>query len=276
MRMPAEWEPHESTWLSWPVNRTTWPGKLLGEVEGVFIEMMRGLLPGEKVNLLVPDGPTARKVKRKLEARKTDTKNLIFHRVKTQDAWIRDYGPIFVKRVIAGREAKDRSCEENEARRSNLGLTKIATPVVRRARDDNARIIASERNDNVAFTKWNFNAWGGKYASTVRDNQVVNRLEALKKFRRFDTGIVLEGGSIDVNGCGVLLTSEQCLLNRNRNPRLSRREIENAPGDLMNFEVRFFTAEGESQMLDHFFSFARYNFKRQSSYRLSDGGRALV
>ena len=177
--MPAEWETHEATWLTWPTNKITWPGKLLPRVEQIYIEMMRGLLPGEKVNLLVPDEKTAKAILRRLSVKKIPSKNLIFHRVKTVDTWIRDYGPIFVK-----------------------------------------------QNKETAFTKWIFNAWGGKYPDLARDNAVVNKLESLRYFKRFDPGIIMEGGSIDVNGRGTLLTTEQCLLNPNRNSHLSRRQIE--------------------------------------------------
>jgi len=174
--MPAEWEPHAATWLTWPKNRTTWPGRLLKEVESVYIQMIRALLPGEKVNLLVDDARTTRAVLKKLNPKKAKTQNLIFHKVNVVDTWIRDYGPIFVK--------------------------------------------------PKAFTKWIFNAWGGKYSDLARDNNVVDRVAALRGYPRLDTGIVLEGGSIDVNGLGTCLTTEQCLLDPRRNPRLSKKDIE--------------------------------------------------
>ena len=180
--MPAEWETHEATWLSWPTNKISWPGPLLKRVEAIYVEMMRGLLPGEKVNLLVSGENTAKNVQKRLAAKKIPSKNLVFHHVKTVDTWIRDYGPIFVKK--------------------------------------------SGLSSEVAFTKWTFNAWGGKYSDLARDNGVVDKLKALKDYRRFDAGIILEGGSIDVNGAGTLLTTEQCLLNPNRNKHLSRRQIE--------------------------------------------------
>lgn len=178
-RMPAEWEPHEATWLSWPKNKITWPGKRLKDVERVYLEMIMAVLPGERVELLVDNQKTAKKVYSLLLSKKTKKlSNLNFHVVKTVDTWIRDYGPIFVK------------------------------------------------GNDVAFTKWIFNAWGGKYSDLARDNGVVNKLGILKKYKRFDPGIILEGGSIDLNGRGTLLTTEQCLLNKNRNKNLSRNQIE--------------------------------------------------
>src|SRR3989338_8154820 len=95
-RIPAEWEAHEATWLVWPKNKTTWPGKLLKEVESIYLRMISELLNGEKVHLLVDDEKTAGTVLKSL-SRKVRTQNLIFHKVKTVDIWIRDYGPIFVE-----------------------------------------------------------------------------------------------------------------------------------------------------------------------------------
>lgn len=184
--MPAEWAPHEATWLTWPKNKITWPGKMLAQVESIYIQMMCGLLPGEKVHLLVPDEKTARRVTKMLEAKKAKTANLVPHVVATIDTWIRDYGPIFVKN--------------------------IQTPVT--------------RHQSPAFTKWIFNAWGGKYADLATDTGVVDRVPYLRSFQRTDIPMVLEGGSIDMNGLGACLTTEQCLLNKNRNPKLSRSQIE--------------------------------------------------
>ncbi len=177
--MPAEWESHRSTWLTWPKNKITWPGKLLKEVESIYLQMISALLPNEQINLLVDDRKTAQTVLGRLSHKKISTRNLIFHEVKTVDTWIRDYGPIFVR-----------------------------------------------KQKKIAFTKWIFNAWGGKYSDLARDNRVVDKLTALKNVERFDPGIILEGGSIDMNGRGTCLTTEQCLLNPNRNSRLSKKEIE--------------------------------------------------
>ncbi|MBI4353189.1 MAG: agmatine deiminase family protein [Candidatus Omnitrophica bacterium] len=187
-RMPAEWEPHAATWLSWPWNRTTWPGRLLGRVESIYLQMILALLPGESVNLLVSGADVRRFILKKLHCGERLLGNLVFHEVKTVDAWIRDYGPIFVKKR-----------SKVEGRRSKGG--------------------------SVGFTKWVFNAWGGKYGDLARDNGVVDRIKALKRYERFDTGVVLEGGSIDVNGRGACLTTEQCLLNGNRNSKLPKAKI---------------------------------------------------
>jgi agmatine deiminase len=93
-------------------------------------------------------------------------------------------------------------------------------------RDHGPIFVKDDRTGEVAITDWKFNAWGGKYSAYDADNAIPARIADALGLRRFEPDIVLEGGSIDVNGRGLLLTSEQCLLNPNRNPELSRREIE--------------------------------------------------
>ncbi len=178
--MPAEWAPHEATWLAWPHNVETWPGKRLAIVEEVYLQMLEGLLPGEKVYLLVNDSKEEEKVLSRLKKMNIAVKNLICHRVPTVDAWIRDYGPTFVK--------------------SKTGAK--------------------------AWNKWIFNAWGSKYESLMHDTKVFDQHASLIPHRQFKVDIVLEGGSIEVNGEGTCLVTEQCLLNKNRNPKLSRGQIE--------------------------------------------------
>ena len=173
-RMPAEWEQHESTWLSWPKDPLTFPPGIIEKVESVYVEMVTALSEGEVVNILVDD----EKAERRVRGMVADDPNVLLHRMKTADVWMRDYGPIFVV-------GKD-----------------------------------------VAATKWSFNAWGNKYEELLPDNRAGSEVASMAAERVFEPGIVLEGGSIDVNGRGSCLTTEQCLLNRNRNPNLSRLEIE--------------------------------------------------
>lgn len=195
--MPAEWARHESTWLTWPKNRTTWPGARLGETENIYVQMIRGLLPGERVNLIVADEKTAKRVTARVSGKGVKLSNLVFHRAKTVDTWIRDYGPIFVK---DGRKK--------------------------------------------AFSKFIFNAWGGKYADLARDTGVVDRLPALSVHRRFNVPLVLEGGSIDTDGRGTCLTTEQCLLNPNRNPSLSRLDLERVLRSALGFRRVIWLKDG--------------------------------
>jgi agmatine deiminase len=178
-RMPAEWEPHEATWLSWPHNPETWPGTL-DRVSGIFAEIVAALHEHEEVRILTGTEELERSARLALRARGCESPNVRFWRIPTNDAWMRDHGPIFV--------------------------------------------LDSERQ--VAITDWRYNAWGGKYPPFDLDDAVPSRLNETLRLPLFQPGIVLEGGSIDVNGRGTLLTTESCLLNPNRNPALTRREIE--------------------------------------------------
>jgi agmatine deiminase len=176
--MPAEWQPHESTWLTWPKDPVTWPDRVT-QVEEIYLQMLEALTPHETVNLLVDDENTENSVKERCTF--ASSTNIRFHRLKTVDSWIRDYGPNF--------------------------------------------LVGDRRNQ--AFNDWIFNAWGNKYEDLKQDNRIPQVLEDELKLPRFEPGIVMEGGSIEVDGEGCVLTTEQCLLNQNRNPHLSRTEIEN-------------------------------------------------
>ncbi len=176
--MPAEWEEHEGTWLSWPKNHESFPEELLPEVEEAYLSMIVALASHERVDLLVDDARTEERVSKRLSARGV-AGNIRLHRIRTADVWFRDYGPIFVKR--------------GEGR--------------------------------VAFVHWGFNAWGGKYDDLKEDVHIPEKLP-LQGLPSFKGPMVLEGGSIEVNGSGTLLTTEQCLLNRNRNPHLTKSDIE--------------------------------------------------
>jgi agmatine deiminase len=175
--MPAEWRTHAATWLTWPKDPETWPGRV-PQVEEIFLQMISALAPYEVVNLLVDDADTVKRVSSR--CRFPAARNIQFHQIETVDSWVRDYGPNF---LIDGR-------------------------------------------GNLAFNDWIFNAWGDKYAELKRDDSIPQKLQSVLGVQRFVPGMVLEGGSIDVNGDGCVLTTEQCLLNRNRNPRFTRVEIE--------------------------------------------------
>jgi agmatine deiminase len=181
--MPAEWERHAATWLSWPHNPATWPGKV-EVIPPTWVEMVRALLPGEEVHLLVSDEVVEEQARRLLGAAGLLGPRLHLHRVKTNDgAWMRDVGPTFVTRRAGGR-------------------------------------------GETAAIDWTYNAWGGKYGPWDDDDRVAAQVAAIAGVPVFRPGIVLEGGSIEVNGRGTLLTTEACLLNPNRNPTLGRADIE--------------------------------------------------
>lgn len=96
----------------------------------------------------------------------------------------------------------------------------------------------------LAYNDWIFNAWGNKYDELKQDDTIPARLESLLGVPRFEPGIVMEGGAIDVNGAGVVMTTEQCLLNPNRNPHLNRSEIEGYLKNYLGVEKVLWLGEG--------------------------------
>ncbi len=181
-RMPAEWEPHEATWISWPHNREDWPGRF-APIPWVYGEIVRKLAHVERVRILVEDRDHEQGARRVLKKIGADLEAVEFMAQPTDRVWTRDYGPIFVR---------------------------------------NAR-------GEVAIANWRFNGWA-KYDNWKKDDAVTAQIARRLKMRAWQPGLVLEGGSIDVNGRGLLLATEECLLSpvQARNPGLSRREIEQA------------------------------------------------
>jgi len=104
-------------------------------------------------------------------------------------------------------------------------------------------VIHRERRE-LAMVKWRFNAWGDKYDDLIRDDRIPGELNKTLRLRMFEPGIVLEGGSIEVNGSGAVLTTEQCLLNKNRNPHLTRADIESYLIEYLNVSRVLWLAEG--------------------------------
>jgi len=197
-RMPAEWEPQEAIWLSWPHNQTTWPGRLLSEVERSYSEIIRALHGQQKIKLLVRDADAEARIRKILAGFDVQLSQVVFFQIASEDAWIRDYGPTFV--VKTGGE--------------------------------------------LAMVKWTFNGWGNKYDDLLNDNRIPYELNRIENLPMFEPGIVLEGGSIEVNGLGTVLTTEQCLLNSNRNPQLNREDIENYLKDCLGVTRVVWLKEG--------------------------------
>jgi agmatine deiminase len=111
-------------------------------------------------------------------------------------------------------------------------------------RDYGPTFVVNRKSRELAMVKWIFNAWGGKYDDLLPDNRIPFELRTLLGLPMFEAGIVLEGGSIEVNGAGTVLTTEQCLLNKNRNPNLSRQDIENYLKEYLNVENVLWLNEG--------------------------------
>lgn len=208
LRMPAEWEPHEATWLGWPHERTDWPGKF-APIPWAFAEIVRHLARVERVLLIVEGAAAESEAKKVLRKSGADLAAIRFLRVPTNRGWMRDSGPIAV------------------------------------ARESGERVLL-----NFAFNGW------AKYDDHKKDAKVVQRAmrllsraeeaELSPSFPSFSAGaglgttcrvllpehqrrrVVLEGGSIDVNGRGSLLTTEECLLSavQARNPGFTRNDYE--------------------------------------------------
>ena len=189
-RMPAEWEPHEATWIAWPHNRSDWPGRF-APIPWVYAEIVKRLTAVEKVRILAADEEVEHAARRVLEKAGVEIGAVEFFRQPTNRSWTRDYGPIFIKDVYG----------------------------------------------EVAATNWKFNAWA-KYDDWQKDDAVPQALARRLKMRCWSPRMVLEGGSIDVNGAGALLTNRECLLSpiQERNPGLDRKQMERKLADYLGID----------------------------------------
>ena len=223
--MPAEWDRHTATWLTWPKDPETWPDRV-PQVQEIFLQMMAALAPHETVNLLVDDEAMEQSVRARCTF--AGAENVRIHRIPTVDSWIRDYGPNF---LVSHQSDK---------------LQLVADSGERLAADtnDKLKVIGHQMESALAYNDWIFNAWGNKYEELKQDDSIPARLESLLKQRRFQPGIVMEGGSIEVNGAGCVLTTEQCLLNPNRNPDLGRSDIKQYLKDYLGVRKVLWLGEG--------------------------------
>ena len=198
-RMPAEWEQHEATWLAWPHNHEDWPGKFQ-PIPWIYAEIVRLLAVRERVHILVEDAKAQRRAQGILNRAGANLAQVSFHPWPTDRVWTRDSGPIFI-----------RSAE-----------------------------------NHVAITNWRFNAWA-KYSDWHLDDLLPDRVTELLGLPEWQPIIqladgprrlVLEGGSIDTNGQGILLTTEECLLSevQQRNPGVSRAHLEQTFHDYLGID----------------------------------------
>ena len=200
-RMPAEWEPHESTWLAWPHLRGDWPGKF-EPIPWVYAEIIRNLARHERVDLIVNTETAERRARAVLEQADALSDNVCFHRWRTDRIWTRDSGCIFL------------------------------TPP------------ADHADSGLRALHFRFNGWA-KYPNYKLDEKIGARMAKAAGARvvrpvsvdpfNEDHRVVLEGGSIDVNGCGTLLTTEECLLSttQQRNPPMDRAAYEQLFADYL-------------------------------------------
>ena len=198
-RMPAEWEPHLATWLIWPHARADWDVKTAA-AEWCYVEMVRHLVRGERVAVICRDETVRGRALGRLRRCGVDVRRVETPVIPTNRSWIRDCGPIF---VVRGRAARR----------------------------------------EVAATDWRFTGWG-RYRACGLDDAAPRRIADRLGMRRLEVSgpggegarrVVLEGGSIDVNGEGLLLATETCLLGRvqARNPGLSRQALERVLGEAL-------------------------------------------
>jgi agmatine deiminase len=101
-RMPAEWEPHSATWLTWPHNLETWPDQVMKQVETEYIQIIKALVPGESAHILVQDKMAEQELEILLRANNIDMSQVHFYDIPTNDSWIRDYGPNFLVQEFEG------------------------------------------------------------------------------------------------------------------------------------------------------------------------------
>jgi agmatine deiminase len=196
-RMPAEWEPHAATWLSWPKREGISFPDSFDRVMPALRAMVEALIESERVCINVCNDvheAEARQILRRLPMER-----ISFYTIPTNEPWCRDHGPIFLTR---------------------------------------------DRDPKLAIVDWDYNAWGNKYPPFDLDEVVPTRVAEKLGLPVFYPGMILEGGSVDVNGAGALLTTESCLLNPNRNPRLSRAEIEQRLRDYLGVREIFWLGDG--------------------------------
>jgi agmatine deiminase len=193
-RMPAEWEPHDRTWMSWPERPDTWRNGAI-PAQRAFTAVATAIAAAEPVTMTASGAQAA-------GAASVLGSDVSIVELESDDAWMRDIGPMFVVDDRGGRRGVD----------------------------------------------WVFNAWGGHlgglYSSWERDDRVASVVLDREGADRYRAPVVLEGGAIHVDGEGTVLTTEECLLHPNRNPHVSRAELERVLADHLGIERVLWLGEG--------------------------------
>jgi agmatine deiminase len=254
---PAEFAPHVATWLSWPHNPDTWPGKI-HTIYPSYAEFVRVLTLGEAVHINVADAAMEAVARETLALAGADLARVRFFHHPTNDAWCRDHGPAFL--VKPGAE-----------------IPKV-------------------------IVDWGHNAWGGKYPPFDLDDVIPTRIAQAYGIPVYHPGIIMEGGSVDFNGTGTLITSTSCLLNPNRNPHLNRRQIEQYLVDFYGVNhilwvdegivgddtdghiddtVRFFNEDSVITVIEHSkqddnYALLQRNLKQLQAMHLADGRKLNI
>ena len=196
IRWPAEWERHQGTWMSWPHNRGTWPDDV-ELLEHAFVQAIAALAAGEVLHLNVVDESVEARARARLLRAGVPVlsgpgsrSGVRLQRIRTNDAWCRDYGPVFTQHTSAG--GTEQSCVD-----------------------------------------FRFNAWGGKYPPWSDDDAAAGAMAAAVAVRAERSAWVLEGGAIEGNGAGLIMTTEECLLNPSRNGQVSKAAMQQLLADTL-------------------------------------------
>jgi agmatine deiminase len=206
--MPAEWERHEATWLGWPHNADDWPGKFQ-TIPWVYGEMIRKISGGEKIYLLVRNKGDENLARQIIKSVGANVRKIQFIAHPTNRGWTRDTGPIFVKRRMGGDKTE------------------------------------------TAIVHFHFNGWA-KYDNWRKDTKVPETAARVLRKKLFhaqyeDRPFVIEGGGMELNGQGTLISTEQCYLDPKiqvRNPGLGKEEIEAALESYLGVKNIFWLAKG--------------------------------
>ena len=196
---PAEFEPHEATWLSWPHKEASWPGKI-HTIYPNYSLFVKYLALSEKVRINVTDEAMKAFAVEQLQKAGVDMQQVEFFLHPTNDAWCRDHGPAF--------------------------------------------LVNPHAEQKKVIVDWNYNAWGNKYPPYELDDVIPTLIGKHFNIPVYHPGIVMEGGSVEFNGKGTILTSTCCLLNPNRNPHLNQAQVEKYLCDYYGMEQVLWVDEG--------------------------------
>ncbi|MCZ2482105.1 agmatine deiminase family protein [Aquirufa nivalisilvae] len=196
---PAEWHPHEATWITFPHNDHSWQGDKLSQMYPEYFALIKAISQGEKVKINVNHEALKNFILGELPKYDIDPLQIELFIRPTNDAWCRDHGPAFLIK-----------------------------------NDSSERLIVD----------WGYNAWGGKYPPFDADNQIPQAIAKDVALAFQSPGIIMEGGSVEFNGKGTVLTSRSCLLNPNRNPHLTQEQIENYLKDYYGVDQVLWVSDG--------------------------------
>lgn len=201
---PPEWHPHVATWLSWPHTEASWTYERQELMFPAYIDFIKAIAASEQVYINAHNELVMQAATQRLLAANADMSRIKLLPHPTNDSWCRDHGPAF-----------------------------LINPATQK------RMIVN----------WGYNAWGGKYPPFDLDNQIPVEIA---RYRQLDYvtpgattgGVIMEGGSVEFNGAGSVLTSRACLLNPNRNPQLSQAQIEQYLCDYYGVQQVLWVEEG--------------------------------